>query len=185
MPTTPGVRLALLLACALMPAVARVRPGPRAFTKQSPPSPGRPNRSPGGALREWEERKDWTHFTTRVLGDTAVTDSMKSLLASGISPNTQDKYGRTALHAAALLGQPELTRFLLSKGADVNARDRDGRTALMVSASAGGFDHISGPATVSPWGLIWTEPICDLGRPEERLGSVVRGLEDWHDMVAA
>jgi hypothetical protein len=115
----------------------------------------------------------------------AVTDSMKALLASGLSPDTPDRYGRTALHAAVMLGQRELARFLLSKGANVNARDGEGRTPLMVSASAGGFDHFRGLATVSPWGLIWTEPVCDLGRPDEQAGPAVRGLDDWHDMVVA
>jgi hypothetical protein len=137
------------------------------------------------ARREWEAAHDWTYFTRRIIGDTAVTDSMKALLASGLSANTRDKYGRTALHAAALLGQLELARYLLSKGADVNARDGDGRTPLMVSASAGGFDHFGGLATVSPWGLIWTELVCDLDRSEEQSPSAVRGLDVWHDMVVA
>jgi hypothetical protein len=137
------------------------------------------------ARREWEAAHDWTYFTTRILGDTAVTDSMKALLASGLSPNTLDKYGRTALHAAALLGQLDLARYLLSKGADVNARDEEGRTSLMVSASAGGFDHFGGLATVSPWGLIWTEPVCELERPEQVVPPAVRGLDNWHDMVVA
>jgi hypothetical protein len=109
---------------------------------------------------------------------------MKALLASGLSPNTQDKFGRAALHAAALLGQQELARFLLSKGADVNARDKDGRTPLMVSASAGGFDHFRGFATLSPWGRLWTEPVCDLGGEGER-SAAVRGFESWHGQVAA
>jgi hypothetical protein len=119
-----------------------------------------------------------------VLGDAAVTDSMKALLASGLSPNTQDKYGRTALHAAVLLAQPELARLLLSKGTDVNARDREGRTPLMVSASAGGFNHFGGFAPLSPWGLLWTEPVCDLARAGEG-SSAVGGFESWHGQVVA
>jgi hypothetical protein len=119
-----------------------------------------------------------------VIGDASVTDAMKALIASGLSPNTQDKYGRTALHAAALLAQSELARFLLSKGADVNARDRDARTPLMVSVSAGGFDHFQGFATLSPWGRLWTEPICDLERTGEGAASV-RGFESWHGQVVA
>lgn len=136
------------------------------------------------ARRDWIAFKDWTYFTTRVLGDDSVPDSMKALLASGLNPNTLDKYGRTALHAAVLLAQVELARYLLSKGADINARDRDGRTSLMVSASAGGYDHFSGFATLSPWGRLWTEPVCDLEGAGER-SPVVHGFEGWHGQAAA
>ena len=185
MPTSPRVRLALLLACALMPIIAQAQPGRRVPAKQPKESPHQVDTLPAATRREWDSCRDWIHFTTRVLGDTAVIDSMKALLASGLDPNTQDKYGRTSMHAAVLLGQLELARYLLSKGADINARDGDGRTPLMVSASAGGFDTFRGLATVSPWGLIWTEPVCDLEQPEERSGPVVRGLDAWHNMVVA
>jgi len=185
MPTSPRVRSALLLACALMPFAAQAQPGHRVPAKQPKESARQADTSPAAARREWGERRDWIHFTTGVLGDTAVTDSMKALLASGLDPGTQDKYGRTAMHAAVLLGQLELTRYLLSKGANVDARDSESRTPLMVSVSAGGFDPFRGSASVSPWGLIWTEPVCDLEQPENRSSPVVRGLDTWHDMVAA
>jgi hypothetical protein len=109
---------------------------------------------------------------------------MKAVLTSGLNPNIQDKYGRTALHAAVLLAQPELARYLLSRGANVNARDREGRTPLMVSASAGGYDHFRGYTTLSPWGQLWTEPICDLEGAGER-SAAVRGFESWHGQVVA
>jgi hypothetical protein len=185
MPSSCGIRLALLLACALLPIVAQSQPGHRVPAKQSKESPRQADALSAAARREWNERRDWIHFTTMVLGDTAVTDSMKALLASGLDPGTQDKYGRTALHAAALLGQLDLARYLLSKGADVNARDGDGRTPLMISASAGGFDPFPGLATVSPWGLIWTEPVCDLDQQDERSSPAVHGLDTWHNMVVA
>jgi hypothetical protein len=168
-----------------MPIAAQAQPGRRVPAKQPEESPRQVDAVPAAARRGWDARRDWIHFTTGVLGDTAVTDSMKVLLASGLNSSTQDKYGRTALHAAVLLGQLDLARYLLSKGADVNARDGDGRTPLMVSVSAGGFDPFPGLATVSPWGLIWTEPVCDLDQPEERSSPAVRGLDTWHDMVVA
>jgi hypothetical protein len=167
-----------------MSITAQAQPGRRVSAKQPKESPRQADPPPTAATRrEWDDRRDWIHFTTGVLGDTALTDSMKALLASGLNSSTQDKYGRTAMHAAVLLGQLELARFLLSKGADINARDSEGRTPLMISASAGGFDPFGGLATVSPWGLIWTEPVCDLDQPEEKSSPVVRGLDTWHDMA--
>lgn len=119
-----------------------------------------------------------------MINDVAVKSELKALLDSGISPNAKDKHGRTALHAAAMLGQVELARFLLSKGADINARDQEGRTPLMVSASAGGFDLFRGLATLAPWGRLWTEPVCDLEGPGER-SAFVRGFDSWHGQVVA
>lgn len=152
MPTSPGGRFALILACVLLLFIAQDLTGRHVSAQQSLTSSKQADTSPSAARREWDARRDWTHFTTKVLGDATVPDSMKALLTSGLSPNAQDKYGRAALHAAVLLAQPELARFLLSKGADVNARDREGRTPLMVSASVGGYDHFGGFATLSLWG---------------------------------
>jgi hypothetical protein len=184
MPSSLKVWLALPFACALLPFIAQVRAGHRAPTNQIPPSPQQAGMSPSAARREWDVHRDWTHFTTRVLGDAVVTESMKALLASGLSPNTLDKYGRTSLHAVALLGQIDLARYLLSKGVDVNARDSDGRTPLMIVASAGGFDLFSGFAPTSPWEFFWTESLC---RPEssEVRDRRVKPLRDWYEMVTA
>jgi hypothetical protein len=38
--------------------------------------------------------------------------------------------GATPLHAACLLGSPEIVQFLLDRGADVRAKDNDGHTPL-------------------------------------------------------
>jgi hypothetical protein len=136
------------------------------------------------ARREWDAKRDWLRFTTGVLGDDTINDDIKELLASGVKPETQDRYGRTALHAAAMLGQVELARFLLSKGADINVRDREGRTPLMVSASVGGFNHFQGFAATAPWELSWTERLCG-AEPPESLKGTVRMLEDWYGMAVA
>ena len=44
--------------------------------------------------------------------------------------NKQDKYGRTALHYAAVQLLPEIVKCLISKGADWSVRDQRGDTAL-------------------------------------------------------
>lgn len=178
------VRLALILLCVLLPyltALGQTRRGTAAA--QHPPLPARDaSASASAARREWDAKRDWLRFTTGVLGDTTVKDNIKELLASGVKPDTQDRYGRAALHAAAMLGQVELARFLLSRGADINVRDREGRTPLMVSASVSGFDLFRGFATTAPWEMTWTERLCGAEPPESIKGNV-RMLEDWYGMV--
>ena len=150
-----------------------------------PPLQTRQTAAPASAAHlDWDSKRDWLLFTTGVLGDDTIKDNVKELLASGVKPETQDKYGRTALHAAAMLGQVELARFLLSKGTDINVRDREGRTPLMVSASVGGFDLFQGFAATAPWELSWTERLCGAEPPESLKGNV-RMLEDWYSMAVA
>lgn len=176
------VRLALLLVCILSPGGA-AQAGHSAATSQHPSLPTRQASTAASAARkDWDAKRDWLRFTTGVLGDATIKDDIKELLASGVKPETQDRYGRTALHTAVMLGQVELARFLLSKGADINVRDREGRTPLMVSASVGGFDHFQGFATTSPWEMFWTERLCGAEPPESLKGNV-RMLEDWYGMA--
>lgn len=139
---------------------------------------------PSAARREWDARRDWLRFTTGIIGDKAVTDPMKALLASGFSPDTQDRFGRTALHTAAMLGQVELARFLLTRGAGVNARDHEGRTPLMIVASAGGFDLFPSFSPTSSLEFFWTESLC-WPEPSEVRDRRVKPLRDWYDMTMA
>lgn len=180
------VRHALLLMCALSPGGAVLAQTGRGIaTSQRPPLPTRQAGATTPAVRrEWDAKRDWLRFTTGVLGDATIKDEIRELLASGVKPETQDRYGRAALHVAAMLGQAELARFLLSKGADINVRDREGRTPLMVSASVGGFDHFQGFATTAPWELSWTERLCG-AEPPESLKGTVRMLEEWYGMAVA
>jgi serine/threonine protein kinase len=70
---------------------------------------------------------------TRVV-EKGDTDAVDLFLAAGMSPDTRDSHGKTALIAAASGGSDEISRKLLSKGADPNARAGDGSTALMEAA---------------------------------------------------
>jgi serine/threonine protein kinase len=70
---------------------------------------------------------------TRVV-EKGDTDAVDLFLAAGMSPDTRDGHGKTALIVAASGGSDEISRKLLSKGADPNARAGDGSTALMEAA---------------------------------------------------
>lgn len=181
-----GVLLALCLACALpLSVITFAQTGHRIPPSQPADVTAKQTSvSPPHVRGEWEAHRDWLRFTTGILSDTAVTDSMKALLASGLPPDTQDRFGRTALHTAAMLGQVELARFLLTRGAGVNARDREGRTPLMIAASAGGFDLFPSFSPTSSLEFFWTESLC-WPEPSEVRDRRVKPLRGWYDMTMA
>jgi S1-C subfamily serine protease len=99
--------------------------------------PSVPSASPTNPARQmWEAQRDWLPFLSDVVGDTAIRDNLKAVLDSGLDVNAKDRHGWTALHAAAMFAQVELSRFLLSRGAQLNARDIDGRTPFARRVSA-------------------------------------------------
>ena len=55
---------------------------------------------------------------------------VENLLARGADVNAKDRYGRPALHWAAIRGPLEFVKLLLDRGADVNATDPFEKTAL-------------------------------------------------------
>jgi hypothetical protein len=55
-------------------------------------------------------------------------------MSAGADTNVPNKFGRTALIAAAMQGNTELCLALMATGADVNLGDEDGETALYVAA---------------------------------------------------
>jgi ankyrin repeat protein len=68
-------------------------------------------------------------------GDIAALEAM---LAAGFDPNRPDAgIGKTALHAAAMGGQPEAVRLLLAHGASVSARDREFHGQPLIWAAEG------------------------------------------------
>ncbi|OTA04193.1 hypothetical protein A9Z42_0047670 [Trichoderma parareesei] len=60
-------------------------------------------------------------------------DLIKFMMRFGTDPAHKDKYGRTALHAAAVCGHLNSAKALLSAGADVNAVDNSGLTPLQTA----------------------------------------------------
>ncbi|MBN1698590.1 MAG: ankyrin repeat domain-containing protein [Spirochaetales bacterium] len=58
-------------------------------------------------------------------------DTIIMLLQKGVSVDSVDEGGKTALHAAARIGNTGLVKFLLNNGACPDSRDYNGETPLM------------------------------------------------------
>ena len=65
------------------------------------------------------------------------TDTVRSLLAGGLSSNVEGPDGRGPLHFAASEGQVSVAELLLGHGAEANAKDDRGRTPLHLAAQRG------------------------------------------------
>ena len=63
--------------------------------------------------------------------------AIAELLAAGADPDSQNKYGTTALHLVAGNGRVAAIWALLAAGADVNAKNKRGNTALNWAAGNG------------------------------------------------
>ncbi len=161
------------------PQIDTQHPRPKAGTLPSTTDP-QPSSS---AHVEWETKRDWMAFTSNIIGDDTVKDSLKQLLASGVDVNTKDKLGRTALHVAAMLGQTAMARYLLLEGAKVDTRDHLGRTALMISASLGGLKLFTGLS--APWFRFWSEPLCAERSASSSSSHMVNELMNWYSVAPA
>jgi ankyrin repeat protein len=56
-------------------------------------------------------------------------DIVKSLISIGVSPNTQNECGETALHVTSQEGWTHFCEFLLNNGSSVEVIDNDGNTS--------------------------------------------------------
>lgn len=66
-------------------------------------------------------------------------DAIMTLLANGADPRSADSEGNTALHLAALCGEPIVAALLLDAGADINAINRDALTPLGIASTNGNW----------------------------------------------
>ena len=84
---------------------------------------------PGDALREAVSKGH------RLGSEDLGVQAVKRLLDAGVSVDSQDDAGWTALMHAGLEGLPAVGDLLIRSGANVNLRSRRGETALMIAAS--------------------------------------------------
>ncbi len=74
----------------------------------------------------------------RILDAAKVGEArLAAVLNTGLSIDTADNDGETALMEAADEARPEVVRLLIKHGANVNLADEDGDTALMMAADEG------------------------------------------------
>lgn len=86
---------------------------------------------PGAALADSDSQE--TIFDAAKGGEARLMQ----IISGGISIDTPDSDGETALMKAADKGMPGAVSLLIKHGADVNRRDEDGETALMFAADEG------------------------------------------------
>ncbi|KAJ2499448.1 hypothetical protein GGH96_003513 [Coemansia sp. RSA 1972] len=70
------------------------------------------------------------------------SDTILQMLRAGVSVDTADSIGRTALHIACSSGNTESVRLLLHMGANVDAADALGNTPLMLAATGARSDIV-------------------------------------------
>ncbi|HET9032904.1 MAG TPA: ankyrin repeat domain-containing protein [Dokdonella sp.] len=66
-------------------------------------------------------------------------DAIMTLLANGARPTITDSAGNTALHHAALCGEPIVAALLVDAGVPLDAVNRDGMTALGMACANGNW----------------------------------------------
>ncbi|GLI61752.1 hypothetical protein VaNZ11_004204 [Volvox africanus] len=77
--------------------------------------------------RKCDEMRTFEFLNTAAQGD---VESLRTMLAQGISPNTADYDGRTGLMLSSAKGHDEMVQLLLDAGAEKNKTDAFGISAL-------------------------------------------------------
>ncbi|MEO6525211.1 MAG: ankyrin repeat domain-containing protein [Gemmatimonadaceae bacterium] len=86
------------------------------------------------------------------------------LLDCGFDPNRGDEgIGKTALHSAAMAGQPDAVGLLLTRGASPDARDREFNGQPLVWAAEGSRSHLDRARDFASVGRL----LLDAGSPTE------------------
>ena len=88
-------------------------------------------------LSKNENEENALHLASKSLnGD---SECLEYLLETPLKKciNDVDKFGFTALHLAAKLGQEDRVKILLEKGANIELKDHKGNTALHLASSKG------------------------------------------------
>ena len=74
-----------------------------------------------------------TPLMARIRSGPSDDEDIASLINNGLSIDTQNEKGETALHLAVKLGKVSATEALLERGADVHKRDKEGRGVLIAA----------------------------------------------------
>ncbi len=98
-------------------------------------------------------------------------EAVLALLANGADPRLRDAEGRSALHGAALSGNPDIAAMLLDAGAEVDALDAQGMSALALACRAGNWTMAAfllerGASTHPPQGEPALPAACSVGEDD-------------------
>ena len=89
-----------------------------------------------------DELTDAHYATLRDAAEQGNVAVLALLLDCGFDPNHGDEeIGKTALHSAAMAGQPDAVRLLLSRGASPDVRDREFNGQPLIWAAEGSRSH--------------------------------------------
>lgn len=101
------------------------------------------------------------------------------LLAWGISPNTKDENGETALHTASYYPNPNIIEILLQSKADPNIMDDSDMTPLMIFMNSNSFYNTQeNQRLVKIFLQYGANPNLDYERREEGMNNIVKKLHE-------